>query len=114
MFDCCEHILKARRLARAVSKFTRVIDWYFVTGVYLAHSGLNFLSCFDLPLRTGSTRTRQGVLVAGYVLRFSRESEAVRCKLVALVLPHRFDGGVQPLSRILDISLIRNHDRFDV
>ena len=32
--------------------------------------------------------------------------------MVALVLPHRVDDGIQPLSRILDIGLIRNHDRF--
>jgi hypothetical protein len=43
-----------------------------------------------------------------------RESDAVRRNLIELVLPHWFDRGVQPLSRILDIGLIRNHDRLDV
>jgi hypothetical protein len=43
MFDCCEHILKARRLARAVSKITRLIDWFVMAGVASVSAGL-FLS----------------------------------------------------------------------
>ena len=46
MFDCREHILKARRLARAVSKITRVIDWCFVTGVYVANAAKLFVDFF--------------------------------------------------------------------
>ena len=39
---------------------------------------------------------------------------ATKRRPVGLILPHRFDRCVEPLSRVLDIGLISNHDGFGV
>src|SRR5262245_54021990 len=45
---------------------------------------------------------------------FVCQSPSYRESLVELVFPHRFDGCVQPLARVFNIGLVRNHNRFDV
>src|ERR687897_499312 len=51
-------------------------------------------------------------LSEGYLSAF--EYECSGDSSAALILPNRFDGCVEPLSRIFNIGLIRDHHRFDV
>src|SRR5215510_8928617 len=58
----------------------------------------------DFSRFMGSSMRSWFVLPDRAVGKFGRE----------LVFPHRFDGCIQPLARVLDVGLVRNHNRFNI
>jgi SAM-dependent methyltransferase len=68
----------------------------------------------EQDLGPGLARTQWMNLCDGYRSALQISLQNIEPHSVELILPHRFDRCVEPLSRVLDIGLIRNHDWFDV